>query len=159
MSFILALLPSVCMILLLFRFHSLCGSIQQLFATNHTSAFFPHPLFFSVLLFFLIHSYITASTATQSFHRTCALPHYNLFASICIPLAFLTRGILLLSLPRSILPRSVCVFVPSCFFHFFALLLSPSSLPILCLSLSFSFPLQSPVMRREKPCNHSNGFL
>lgn len=151
MPFILALLQSVCMILLLFRFHSLCGSIQQLFSTNHTSAFFPHPLFFSLCSLFLIHSYITDSTATQSFHRTCALPHYNLFASICIPLDFLTQGILLLSLPRSILPRSLSLCLCSC------LPVSFISVPY-CFLLSpsqFFMPLLVVFFPPAKSCNEA----
>lgn len=102
--------------LISFVFLGLC-----FFSSNHVTAFVPHPqspLSFSVLLF---HSFIfyclnsnrqNHPTEPELFLIIIFLP-----ASICIPLAFLPLGILLLSLPLSpCTPPSLSMLEPSCLF-------------------------------------------
>lgn len=143
--------------------------MQQLLLLQSCLRFLSPPtLFFHCAPFSFIHSYFTASTATESSHRARALPHYNLSrsASICIPLAFLPLGILLLSLPLSpCAPPSLCLSLRWCHpvSSFFLLahvrliglpILLPNSLCFLYFSLSlvsFCLPPQSLVMRCDKP--------
>lgn len=79
------------------------GPCNSSFSSNHVSAFVPHPL--SHLPELLFHSFIFYCLNSDGQSR---LPESELFliitslsASICIPLAFLPLGILLLSLPLS----------------------------------------------------------
>lgn len=175
LSFGLDPLPPVCASFppcFYFSVHLLClfGSVQQLPLLQSRRCRFPPPTLFSPRApFSFIHSYFTAA---QSSHRAWALSHYNLphSPSICVPLVFLPLGILLLSLPLSPCTPPLCWCLPVSSFFLFALvclialpLLLPNSTSLvsLCLSLllvSFRFPLQSLVMRCDKPCYHSNGF-
>lgn len=160
-----------------FVFLGLCNSF---FSSNHASAFFPHP--HSLLSVLLFHSFIFYCLNSNRQNRPIELELFLIIiflpASICIPLAFLPLGILLLSLPLSpCTPPSLYVgaflslpffFLPSSLMCASLLSLSPppkfvlSSLFLsfsLSLSpVSFCFPPQSLVMRCDKPlpCYHSN---
>lgn len=119
-----------------------------------------------LLCSFFIHSYFTASTAIVSHPIELELFLIIIFlvASICIPPAFLPKGISLLSLTLSPLTPPSFWLVPSRLFS--CAIHSSSSPPSQFVSLwfffSFSvlflsvFPPQSLVMRCDKPCYHSN---
>ena len=139
----------------------LCGSMQQSFLHQSCVCFPSPPTPLSKRSFF-IHSYFTASTATELSHPAQALPHYNrsLSASICIPLALFPPRILLLSHP--LLPCTPPFLCVGAFLSLFfsslmcASLLSLYSSPSLSLIRFFQFPPQSLLMRCDKPCYHSN---
>lgn len=102
---------------------SVKGLWNSFLSSNHASAFFPPPTLFSLCSFF--HSFIFYCLNSNSHHVALELFLIitSLSASICIPLASLSPGISLLSLPLSpctppYRSLSLCVLVPSCLFPF-----------------------------------------
>lgn len=80
---------------------SVKGLWNSFLSSNHASAFFPPPTLFSLCFFF--HSFIFYCLNSNSHHIALELFLIitSLSASICIPLASLSLGISLLSLPLS----------------------------------------------------------
>lgn len=154
------------------------GSVEQLLLLQSCLCFLsPHP--FSFLSLLLFHSFIFYCLDSNSHHIALELFLIitPLSASTCIPLASFSLGISLLSLPLSPCTPpyhclSLCIgaFLPPPFFLLAHVCLSAlplllpssfSSFSLIFRSLSlasFWFPLQSLVMRCDKPCYHSNGF-
>ena len=168
-----------------FVFLGLCNSFLS---SNHAPAFYPHPHPHSLLSVLPFHSFIFYCLNSGRHSRPIELELFLIIiflpASICIPLALLPLGILLLSLPLSpwtppSLHFSVGAFLSLLFFSprscaphcspspppppppqfaLYSLFISrPLSLSVLRLSV---FSPQSLVMRCDKPlpCYHSNRF-